>query len=65
MTTYRLLAGTCNDGPCPTLWIDDQTGDVLVQGYVTSHCPPVTVPLEEDVVRIPAAAWQKLLRNLQ
>ncbi len=65
MTTYRLLAGTCNDGPCPNLWIDDTTGDVLVQGYVTSDRPPTDVPTGESVVRIDAAAWQKLLRKLQ
>lgn len=61
---YRLLAGTCSDGPCPTLYIDDSTGDVLVQGYETTAAPPKAVPTGEGVLHIPAADWQKLLAQL-
>jgi len=62
--TYALLAGSCNDGPCPTFYVDDLTGDVLVQGYKTTERAGV-LPEGEDVVHIPADAWQKLLRNLR
>lgn len=64
MHTYRLLANSCDGGPCPTLYVDDLTGDVLVQGYVTTDAPPTAVPAGEDVLLIPAAAWQKLLSQL-
>ena len=64
MPHYRLLAGSCDNGPCPTLYVDDLTGDVLVQGYVTTDTPPDSVPAGEDVLLIPAAAWQKLLAQL-
>lgn len=61
---YRLLASTCDNGPCPTLFIDDATGDVLVQGYADSDAPPMPPPVGEAVVHIPAAAWQRLLAQL-
>jgi hypothetical protein len=64
MASYRLLAGSCDDGPCPTLYVDDLTGDVLVQGYVTAAAPPQSLPAGEAVVHVPAAAWQKLLSQL-
>lgn len=63
-STYRLLAGSCDNGPCPNFWVDDSTGDVLVQGYVTSAAPPDAVPDGEAVLHIPAEAWQKLLSRL-
>lgn len=60
--TYRLLAGSCDGGPCPTFRIDDLNGDVKVQGYVTDS--PVPLPVGEDVVYIPADAWRLLLSGL-
>lgn len=62
--TYRLLAWTCNDGPCPTLYIDDATGDVLVQGYLTTDKAPAEVPAGEGLLKIDAAAWQKLVAQI-
>lgn len=59
---YRLLAGSCDDGPCPTFYVDDVTGDVLVQGYKTAA--PMPLPNEEDAVLIPAEAWRRLLSRL-
>lgn len=41
---------------------DDRTGDVQVQGYVT--VAPATVPAGEEVVHVPADAWQRLLAGL-
>lgn len=60
--TYRQLAGSCDDGPCPTFYVDEATGDVDVQGYRTS--PQAPLPDTEDVVRIPADAWARLLADL-
>jgi hypothetical protein len=57
----RLLAGSCDEGPCPTLWLEP-SGDVKVQGYVTTFDRPV--PAGEDVVHIDAAAWGRLLADL-
>lgn len=64
MATYRELAGSCEEGTCPTFHIDDTTGDVLVQGYKTTDRPSSSLPAGEDVVRIDAAAWAKLTAQL-
>jgi hypothetical protein len=61
---YVLLANSCDNGPCPTLYVNPDTGDVLVQGYTTTAAPPRDVPAGEDVLHIPAEAWQKLLSQL-
>jgi len=60
---YRLLAGSCSGGPCPTLYVDDETGDVIVQGYVTDQTPGEADP-DEGFLHIPAAAWKTLLDRL-
>ncbi len=62
--TYRLLASSCEDGPCGTFYVDDETGDMLVQGYDTTDRPPVAVPMGEGVVRIPADQWATLVSRL-
>lgn len=59
---YRLLAGSCDNGPCPTFYVDDATEDVKVQGYLTDA--PAPLPTGEAVVHIPADAWQRLLSGL-
>ncbi len=57
--TYRLLADSgCTDGTCPTFFIDDDSGDVLVRGY-----DPADPNVEIDV-RIPAARWAVLMTNV-
>lgn len=61
--TYRLLSGSCDVGPCPTFYMDDLTGDVMVQGYLTGE-QPVSPPPGEGFVHIPAEAWQTLLSRL-
>lgn len=59
---YLVLGESCADGPCPTLYVDDQDGTVLAQGYTMN--PPFRIPPGEDVVRIPADAWDRLLSDL-
>jgi hypothetical protein len=57
--TYRLLADSgCNDGTCPTFFLDDETGDVIVRGYDTTN------PTLERDIRIPAAQWTHLVSQL-
>lgn len=48
----------CNDGSCPTIWQDTETGDVLIRGYTS---PDSSV---EADVRIPASDWAYLLAQL-
>lgn len=56
--TYRLLADSgCNDGTCPTFFIDDETGDVKVRGYGPDG-------ITEIDVTIPAERWAVLMTNL-
>lgn len=60
---YRVLSNSCSGGPCPTLYVDDETGDVIVQGYATSETPG-TAAADEGFLHIPAAAWATLLTRL-
>lgn len=62
MAQYRLLAPSCDDGPCPTFYVEPSTRDVKVQGYRTT--PPGPIPDGEDVVLIDAEAWTLLLSRL-
>lgn len=56
------LGESCHEGPCPTFYRDDTTGQVIVQGYVTSL--PGPVPHGEDVVAVPGDKWARLLADL-
>lgn len=60
---YVLLAGSCDVGPCPTLYVHD-SGDVLVQGYVTDAALPSAPSSGTGVLSVPAAAWRTLLSRL-
>ena len=61
----RVLASTdCRNGDCPTLRIDDATGDMYVQGYLPL-AGVVQVPDGEGTVRIPGADWAQLLAQLE
>ena len=55
---YRLVAGTCVDGDCPSIRIDDETGDVIVRG------PDDTEPTRERDIRFTADTWVSLLSQL-
>lgn len=59
--TIRLLGESCAGGPCPTLYVSED-GDVTVQGYTTTI--DRQLPDGEEVVRIDAAAWARLLADL-
>jgi hypothetical protein len=55
---YRLVAGTCIDGDCPSIHIDDATGDVIVRG------PDDANPAQERDIRFTADTWAELLSQL-
>lgn len=59
---YRLLAGTCSNGPCPTFWQDDETGRVKVQGDKTDPVQPM--PAHEGIVEFSPEDWRTLLEQL-
>jgi len=59
---YRLLAGTCSNGPCPTFWQDDATGRVKVQGDLTD--PVTAMPAHEGIVEFSPEDWRTLLEQL-
>lgn len=57
----RKVAGVCDDGDCPTIYVDEETGDVVVQGALSSA---VATPPGEGLVRMSAADWKRLLSQL-
>ena len=60
---FTVLASSgCDDGTCPTIYRDEATGDVLVQGYIPAQTEALPdFPAGETGVRIPAAVWTHLL----
>jgi hypothetical protein len=59
---WRKLAGNCSNGPCPTFWLDDETGRVKVQGDKTDPVEPM--PAHEGIVEFSPEDWQALLEQL-
>ena len=50
------LLATCSGGACPTIYAEDGSADVVVQGYpVTAPAAGVSVPADEFQVRVPRA----------
>lgn len=60
MPLSLLAASGCQDGDCPTFWIENQAGDVRVRGYDATD-PTGTRELD---VLIPAATWVRLVGQL-
>lgn len=56
----RVLASSeCQDGDCPTFWVDDTSGEVTVRGYL----PGSTT--EEGDVTIPGPVWAHLVSQIR
>jgi hypothetical protein len=55
---FELVAGSCDGGDCPSIFINPETGDVRVRGA------DVDDPQQERDVQIPAAAWARLMAVL-
>ncbi len=54
---FKRIRGTCHEGNvCPTLMLDTETNEVLVQGHVFDPIKgaALRIPDGEDVVRVPA-----------
>lgn len=62
MALTVIASSGCDDGACPTIYRDEVTGDVLVQGYALGPSESLPeFPAGETGVRIPAAVWTHLL----
>lgn len=59
---WRMLAGSCSNGPCPTFWIDPESGRVRVQGDKTDPIEPM--PDHEGIVEFSPEDWRALLKQL-
>jgi hypothetical protein len=60
---WRRAAETCRNGPCPTIYIDEETGSVRVQGTrVESH---VGMPDFEGMLEFRPEEWRDLMRQMQ
>lgn len=56
--SFEIIARSCDGGDCPTFRRDPATGTVRVTGYNPDD------PTTERDVDIPAAAWDRLVREL-
>jgi hypothetical protein len=62
----RKIAGDCSDGvTCPTVWVDDDEGTVIVQGYQVTAADLPAAPDGETRVRLPRAMLLEAARELQ
>lgn len=60
---WRRAAETCRNGPCPTIYVDDETKAVRVQGTrVDSH---VDMPHFESMLEFTPETWADLMRQMQ
>jgi hypothetical protein len=66
---FRVIGSTsCRGGNCPTVLLDDETGEVLVQGYEPGTAELAEVgapPLGEAVARIPVALLLEAARTVE
>lgn len=53
-----LASSSCQDGDCPTFWVDDATGMVTVRGYDAAS------PTGETDVTIPGPVWAHLVSQI-
>lgn len=58
MALTVLASSTCDDGDCPTFFLNEATGDVTVRGYDPTN------PSRELDVRIPGPTWAHLISQL-
>jgi len=56
--SLRLLASGCDGGDCPSIHLDEDTGEIIVRG------PDSTDPSIERYLRYPADTWRALLAQL-
>ncbi|MFH8984874.1 hypothetical protein [Streptomyces varsoviensis] len=60
------LASECDEGPCPTVWAVEGTGNVLVQGFTVDDeeaLATMRLPDNETAVRIPLSLLLRVARE--
>lgn len=61
----RPIAAECTAGSCPTVYMDADSGTLVVQGFdVSPSQEGVEVPAGESLVRVPVALLLEAARNL-
>lgn len=60
--TWTTIAGSCEQGPCPTVHVDAETGAVRVQGNTVT--PHLAIPGPEGMPEIPAADWRNIVEQI-
>lgn len=51
----KFICSRCASGPCPTIYLDTDSGNLVVQGFKVDQTrrAGIAVPEHEDVVEIP------------
>ena len=60
------LASSCEEGPCPTVWAIEDSGDIIVQGFKVGDAEALVamaLPETETAVRIPMALLREVARE--
>jgi hypothetical protein len=61
----RPIANLCTASSCPTVYLDADTGTLVVQGFdVSATQEGVEVPAGESLVRVPVDLLVEAVRNL-
>lgn len=64
-SSLRPVANLCTAGSCPTVYVDGDSGTLVVQGFDVSETPAgIEVPAGERLVRIPLDLLREAARNL-
>jgi hypothetical protein len=59
------IANSCSAGSCPTIYLDPDSGTLVVQGLdVSPRQEGVDVPAGESLVRVPVDLLMEAVRNL-
>lgn len=59
---WEKIAGSCEQGPCPTLYVDAETGAARWQANRVA--PHVPIPDFEGMVEIPPEDWRNLVAQI-
>lgn len=59
---WTKIAGSCEQGPCPTIYIDETTGGARIQANrVNPHLP---IPDFEGMVEMPPEDWANIVEQI-
>ena len=57
----RILTSSCAAGSCPTIYVDDRSNEIVVQGYVEA----MATPEGEAAVRLPMSVLDEAFARLR